>query len=148
MIFCGRHLGDYFPTQVHFAKYWDRPFRKVQVSNFVPFRPISFRKAQISHFVSQNTDFPFRFVSFRFTPFRFAKYSKPFMSPFEARKRETCDQKKITAQMTLEWCTVNVHGSLDGILKRLCESSLAVVRSSTVWKTKLAQWIQNQQHSL
>lgn len=125
---------------VHFAK-----FRFPILFRFVPFRfakhrfPISFRKIQIFHFVS------FHFVSPHFV-------SQSTVSPswvhLKHENEKSATKKKITAQMTLEWCTVNVHGSLDGILKRLCESSLAVVRSSTVWKTKLTQWIQNQQHSL
>lgn len=141
------------------------PFRKVLRSSISQSSGFQFCSVS-SHFVSQSTDFPFRFVSFRpilfrkiqishFVSFHFVSpdfVSQSIVSPswvhLKHENEKSATKKKMTAQMTLEWCTANVHGSLDGILKRLCESSLAVVRSSTVWKTKLGQWIQNQQHSL
>ena len=74
------------------------PSRRSEKVNchFVNYR-FSFRKLQI--FISQTTDshfanyrFSFRklqiFISFRFAPFRFANYSKPYFSPFEFSSAE------------------------------------------------------------
>ena len=81
----------------HFLNY-RLSFRKLQIviSQTADFHfancRFSFRKLQI--LISQTTDFHFAnyrfsfrklqiFISFRFAPFHFANYSKPYFSPFE-----------------------------------------------------------------